>query len=381
MSKRCVVFDVRQKLRVLHILGELRPSGAECMLKVAAKEFASHGILNEILSTGSAEIGPYAPVMRGVGYAVHHIPFSKSLKCFLDVYKLMRARRYDVIHIHSERANFWFALTARFAGVPKVVSTIHAIFAFRGWLRIRRMIFRRLQNHLGVIRVAIGPSVQEVEQKHFGCNTEIVPNWYDSDRFVPPTLGQRNDSRKRFGLDEETFAILSVGNCSKIKNHHALIEAIALLPRDRRLTYLHVGAEEPGNPEQELAQILGISNQIQFLGQLENPLPAFFAADLYVMPSVSEGFGIAALEAAAVGLPMVLANVPGLRDFKHWFQDIHYSEPDAEDLRRVLSGLIAQHQETHSRRMHSDILAIRDLFGVNRGVAEYVRLYQKSIKT
>ena len=70
--------NVDRKLRVLHILGELKPSGAECMLKVAAEEFSSLGIQNEILSTGIEQIGPYAPMMTGVGYEVHHIPFAKS---------------------------------------------------------------------------------------------------------------------------------------------------------------------------------------------------------------------------------------------------------------------------------------------------------------
>ena len=218
-SRRCAVFEMDKKLRVLHILGELKPSGAECMLKVAAKEFSSLGIANEILSTGSEQIGSYAPMMREVGYAIHHIPFSKTFRFFFRVYGLMRARRYDVVHIHSERANFWFGLTAAAARVPRVISTVHGTFAFQGWLRVRRMIFRRLQDNLGVVRVAIGPSVQETEWQHFRSVAQIIPNWYDSEKFRPPIAEERESARSLYGVTEDTFTIVSVGNCSRIKNH------------------------------------------------------------------------------------------------------------------------------------------------------------------
>lgn len=373
------MFEVdKKKLRVLHILGELKPSGAECMLKVAANEFAALGINNEILSTGAERIGSYAPMMQAVGYQVHHIPFSKSLKFFFRVYKLMRAQKYDAIHIHSERANFWFGLTATFARIPRVVSTVHGTFAFRGWLRLRRMVFRRLQDGLGVIRIAIGQSVHDTERKHFGSVTRIIPNWFDNTRFFPPTAQQRNVSRKRYSLEEHTFVIASVGNCSKIKNHVAVIQALALLPKDFPIIYLHVGAEEQGCPERTLAASLGIEKKICFLGQLDDPLPVLQAADAYVMPSFSEGFGIAALEAFAVGLPAILSDVSGLRDFGIQFPGIHYAEPVASSIAKAILEL-SKLDLRERKQITQDYPRISsEEFGINIGVTQYAQLYRSS---
>lgn len=371
------MFDVdKKKLLVLHILGELKPSGAECMLKVAAKEFASLGIENEILSTGTERVGSYAPMMQAVGYQVHHIPFSKSLKFFFRVYKLMREKKYDAIHIHSERANFWFGLTATFARVPRVISTVHGTFAFRGWLRLRRMVFRRLQDGLGVIRVAIGQSVHDTEWKHFGSVTRIIPNWFDSERFFPPTPQERAASRILHSLEGQTFVIVSVGNCSKIKNHVAVIQALALLPKDFPIVYLHVGAEEQGCPERTLAASLGMEKKICFLGPLDDPLPVLQAADAYVMPSISEGFGIAALEAFAVGLPAILSDVSGLRDFGIQFSGIRYAEPSAAPIANTILEL-AKLEPLERKQITRDYPRISSQeFGIANGVTQYAQLYR-----
>ncbi len=96
-------------MRVLHVLAELHPSGAESMLLSARPVFLENGFDGEILSTGRA-VGPFASLLRAAGYKVHHIPFAKSPRFFLDVYRLMRRGGYDVIHLHTERANFWLGL-------------------------------------------------------------------------------------------------------------------------------------------------------------------------------------------------------------------------------------------------------------------------------
>ncbi len=368
-----------KRLRVLHILGELKPSGAECMLKVAANSFDVLGIDNEILSTGSDRVGSYAPTMRAVGYVIHHIPFSKSLKFFLDFYRLVRSRRYDVVHIHSERANFWFGLVASIARVRRIVSTVHGTFAFHGWLRFRRMIFRRLQDKWGIVRVAIGRSVHDTEWKHFGSTTRIIPNWFESRRFFPTTHQQRETARTYYSLAKDEFVIVSVGNCSKIKNHSAIIQALAMLPNDFRVTYLHVGVEEAICSERELARTLGFESKVRFLGQLEDPLPVLQAADAYIMPSLSEGISIAALEAFAVGLPAILSAVSGLRDFGDYFSGIRYSEPTAASIAQAILDL-GRLDACHRRNLaHEYGNVARAEFGIDIGVGLYAQLYRETL--
>ena len=102
------------RLRVLHVLNELKPSGAETMLKVASQKFRARGIEGHILGTG-IQGGSFAAELASAGYRIHHIPFGRSVLFFLRLFVFLRREHFDLVHFHAESANFWSALTARFA--------------------------------------------------------------------------------------------------------------------------------------------------------------------------------------------------------------------------------------------------------------------------
>jgi glycosyltransferase involved in cell wall biosynthesis len=362
-------------MRVLHVLAELHPSGAESMLLSARAAFLEHGVDGEILSTGR-NVGPFAPQLAAAGYRVHHLPFAKTPRFFLRVYELVRDGSYDVVHLHTERANFWFGLIA-LAGRPKrVVRAVHNVFPFTGGLRLRRRAQRRLLSRFGVVYVAVGTNVQEVELAHFGVRTRLIPNWYDSGRFASPSEPERRTARESLGLSADETVLVSIGHCSQIKNHTALIEALARLPGENLPVYLHVGTEEPGRPEHALAEKLGVSNRIRFLGSVDDVRTIYFAADIFVMPSLREGRSIAALEALGTGLPVLLADVEGLRDLRGLYPALSYAQADAGSIAETLTELMSENPATRRERAVDYPTISRDHFGVEAGVVAYTRIYR-----
>jgi glycosyltransferase involved in cell wall biosynthesis len=344
------------------------------MLVAAAAEFARHEVVAEVAATG-ALLGSYASQLSEAGYALHHLPFSKSPKFFFGLMRLLR-RRYDVVHIHTERANFWLALTALLARAPVVVRTIHSVFSFSGRLELRRRLQRRLLVRLGVQQVAVGKSVQEEEERRIGRRLERIPNWYDSDRFVPPTPSQRCEAREALGITDEEVVITSVGNCAPVKNHDLVLRALAHMAPERRPLYIHVGIEEEGQRERALAARFGLGDRVRFLGRLEDPRQALYASDGFVMPSLYEGFGIAAIEALAVGLPLVLTNVPGLRDLRETFASIIFADPQVDSMASAIGTFASL---THSERRaigEANSATAKSRFGVRQGVRSYVQLYR-----
>ena len=364
-------------MKVLHVLGELRPSGAETMFCNAAPLFAEQGVEAEIVAIG-AQMGTYAPELAKVGYKLHHIPFTKSPVFFYKLFCLMRSGNYDVFHLHTEQANFWIGLVALAQRKKVVLQTIHNNFAYTGNLRLRRMIQRRISTYLGVKRISIGPSVQATELKHFGLKTKLVANWYNSNRFYKPSEDERKLARESFGIGVSDRVIVTVGNCSKIKNHGALIEAIALLPAEIRPIYLHVGIEEHGEPERKLAKELGVDSRVYFLGPLSDIRPALFAADVFVMPSLFEGFSIAATEALATGLPAIFTDVAGLRDFVLNFEGLFYTKTDVFSIRDALVKMLNEPNEQLRLRAKNYPTICKGLFGVEKGVAGYMEVYSQS---
>ena len=357
---------------VLHVLNELKASGAETMLRNAGSEWKRHGIRCQVLALGD-EAGAFAPQLEAAGYRIARLPFAPRPGFLRPLVKQFRAVKPDVVHVHSERASFWVALAARLAGIPLVVRTIHSNFAFSGLLRTRRWATRLATRMLGVRQIAISEGVQANELERFGNRTVVLHNWFDSRRFAVVTTGARAVARQRLGLRADLCVLLTVGNCSVVKNHGALFEAIARLDCPG-LIVLHAGAEEPGHPERRLVERLGLAPQVQFLGATD-PLPLLQAADLFVMPSLYEGFSIAALEACATGTPALFADVPGLRDLALHFKASMFCPPSVDGLADALGRWLRSNSSALRDVASADALLAHSRFGMEQGVARYVALY------
>lgn len=361
-------------MRVLHILAELKPSGAEMMFHAAAGLWRSHGMELHILCTGD-RLGPVAPRLQADGYILHHLPFSRSAAHVFAVYRLLVAKGFDVVHINTERASFWYAAAARLAGTGRVLRTIHNVFPFRGMLRLRRAAQRWLQRQIKVTMISISPSVCSTEWERFRNPTELIANWFAEDIYRPPTCEERARARMVLALTDGELVVTSVGGCWSYKNHAAILHALADLPKHTRVIYFHVGMEDPGQPERLLAHELGIMHRVRFCGVLPDILPVLHASDVFLMPSLYEGFGCAAIEAMAAGLPAVLSRVSGLRDFAAVCPEICWIDTTPE----AIAGAILRFQQMQPGQRREIGLtlssAVHRHFGVANGAARYLELY------
>ena len=352
-------------------------SGAEVMMRSSAQYWREAEIDGEILSTGPTP-GPYAQTLEAAGYPVHHLPFTKSPGFFLSLYKLVRRGQYDVLHIHCERANFYYALVGWLIGV-RVVRTVSSNFAYSGFTASKRKIQRNLLRRMGCWQVSVGPSVRDNERRRLANPTVLITNWYESNRFCPPSEDQRLTARSQYGITEEDFVVVSVGNCAPVKNHPKLIEALACLRKEIPLLYLHVGKEIAGHPERELVEKLGFSDRIRFLGYTEDVLRPLHAADVFVMPSLYEGFSVAAIEGLGTGLFTVLTEVQGLIDLKS-VEGIYWATPESDSLAEALRQVarIPRHERARlARRQHQ---TIRRRYGIERAVRAFVDIYRSRLR-
>ncbi|MFC4887582.1 glycosyltransferase [Streptomyces beijiangensis] len=346
------------------------------MLRSAAEQWSTHGVEAEILAVAEVP-GPYADELREAGYVVGH----ESDRALRRVPARLRTRvaagRYDIVHLHAERGNFWFALAARSAGAD-VVRTVHNNFSFSGKLALERTVQRGLLRVARVgAHVAVGSEVAENEWRRFRSPAQVVDNWYDP-VFVPPELEQRRRARAAMEVGDAETVLVSVGNCSPVKRHDAVLAALAhpRCPSDMR--YLHVGEEAEDRPERALAERLGLADRVRFLGRV-HALPILHAADVFVMPSRYEGMSIAAVEALATGLPAVLADAPGLRELASVSEAVTLADTDPGTLADALASA-ARRSKKRSRSDGVDAVEkIRLRYGMTRGVAEYAEVYQRLV--
>jgi D-inositol-3-phosphate glycosyltransferase len=187
----------------------------------------------------------------------------------------------------------------------------------------------------------------------YGADPEkvvVVPPGVDLSTFQPI---DRDEARRKIGYEGDGRIVLFVGRLERLKGVDIAIRALALL-RDRKhedVRLLIVG-EDSKDEEQsekdrlkEFASALGIRDHVDFLGSVaHHELPFFYsAADVCVMPSYSESFGLVGLEAQACGRPVVGSGVAGLRsvvrdEVSGYLIDAHDAAAYAERIGRLLDN-------------------------------------------
>jgi len=364
-------------MKILHILNEIKFSGAEVMLRIAAPIITKNGFDLHVLSTGD-DIGEYANILGSAGYAVHHISFKKSPKYFIALYRLLLKEEFDVVHIHPERAFFWHALVAKIAGAKTIIRTVHSVFLFSGFLKLKRTLQRFVASQiLGVKFIAIGSSVAEVEEKVFHNNTLLIPNWIEPKRFLPARHNdERNKLRAKFSISPSDMVVVSVGSCSEVKNHKAIIVAVAELQRSlKNITYLHVGDGPMLQEEIDFAGANGVSEIIRFLGQMKDVRQALIASDIFVMASKYEGLGVSSLEAMSCGLPVVNYDVYGLKDVVKNGKGGFLVEPNPTALAKSIKEL-AMNDDLRERMGAEARDSVLSNFNMQESLEKLIKLYR-----
>lgn len=301
-------------MKLLHVMNAVEFSGAETMIATSAGDLSERGFEVVCLATGDTE-GSYASVMRSHGVRVDHVRFKPGSPAFVwRVWRYVRANGFEVVHIHCERATFRYALAARLAGAGVVVRTIHSVFSPTGVRAVIRGLLRHSSSRLlGVAFVFASDSIAFNERRRFRTPGMVVRNFVDERRFFPARDSDESDrARTALGVPHGAFVVALVGACAPVKRHGLVIRAIA--EADAPVYCLHAGAGSLECSERELADALGVSDRVRFLGSVNQMRDIYIASDCHVMPSKYEGLGLAAIEAASCAIPTVAFDVPGLCD-------------------------------------------------------------------
>jgi glycosyltransferase involved in cell wall biosynthesis len=193
------------------------------------------------------------------------------------------------------------------------------------------------------------------------------PNGINFDAFASAS---RSAKEGLFSLSESTIVILCVASLEVRKGHDTLLRAINLIPE----IILVLAGDGPLLKQlHALADELGIAARVQFLGKRMDVPQLLKAADLYVQPSRVDGFGIAALEAMAAGMPIVASDVPGLADVIGG-AGLLFPVGDVGQLAQKIVTLLAD-AALRNRLGHSAQERARR-YGINKTLDCYEKLYR-----
>lgn len=308
-------------MKVVHILHELKYSGAEIMYVDAAPVFQSLGCELAVVATAD-NLGEYASSFEAAGYQVYHKPSPRSTQIikkiayFKNFIRFLKREQIDVVHVHSSGVFWGMALCAWLAG-KRCVYTFHNVFPTNWYSHPYHILQRLTSKHILKCRFqTISDSVTSNELKRFKNKTTKIYNWYGSNRYRPAEPGEKKQARESLGIPVDALVLISVGGCSHIKRHSDILKALPeILKSHPNCIYLHLGTGHIETEEKQLAEELNISSKVRFYGNQKQVRQFLIASDIYLMPSKHEGIPITTIEAMACKIPAILYNVPGLRDF------------------------------------------------------------------
>lgn len=214
-------------------------------------------------------------------------------------------REGDIVHAHSGRAQNQVLLATLGASVRRVV-TRHVAFPPSNAL-LHRLKYSRTCDAI----IAVSDAVARVLTTS-GVEPEkvtVIHTGVEIPRTVPGTA-ERSSARQRLGLAPEHFVVGHLGAFTREKGQEVLIEAARRLSDSLPQARFVLAGEGPLRDELRTAA----PSNVILPGFVDNPEDLFAALDLFAMPSRSEAWGLAALEAMARGIPVIASNIGGLRE-------------------------------------------------------------------
>ena len=190
----------------------------------------------------------------------------------------------------------------------------------RAYLALERAVFGPAsRSHI----LLIAPAQRQAFQRYYHTPAErlqLLPPGIRRDRIMPADYPQqRTQLRAGYCLAGDTYVLLMVGSDFKRKGLARSIKALAALPQPlRQRCQLWVAGQGDARPYLQLAQQLGVAQQLKMLGARDDVAQLMWAADLLLHPAHSEAAGAVLLEAAVAGLPVIATDVCG---YAHYIQD------------------------------------------------------------
>lgn len=298
----------------------------------------------------------------------------------LEIAGLCRDRHVDVVHSWLCLANAVGGGGARLAGVPRVVSAVRSLSLWkRTWYR--QWWYRPVDAAAARVADVVTVNARAVAADYSrwtwmsARRISVVHNGLDPRPLEVDMTRARRDLVSRLGIDQSAEIVGTVGRLAPEKGHAVFLQIVRDLRRTRpRLHAVVVGDGQLRDELQAAALALGLDGVVHFLGERADVPQLVAGFDLFVLPSVIEGFPNALLEAVLLGVPACATRVGGCPDVLDDEATL-FTVDDVGDAVRVV-GAALQDAPASRRRACKARDRARTLFSAARTTATWHRIYR-----
>jgi N-acetyl-alpha-D-glucosaminyl L-malate synthase BshA len=297
--------------------------------------------------------------------------------------QVAREFELDIIHAHYAIPHATAALLSKqvlqaSGRAPRVATTLHGtdITLVGNDPSYSEIVAFSIEESDGV--TAVSNSLREATQRELGVRRDIdvIPNFLDCDVFRytdVPLL------KKRFSNDGAARVVIHVSNFRPVKRIDAVMQVFARIVGRLSARLLLVGDGPELGTVYRLGRELGVSHLVEAVGAQEAVIPLLSAADVFLLPSAQESFGLAALEAMACKVPVVASKVGGLPEVIDHGRTGFLHPPDDLDGMAASAIALLEDETLHQQVTRAARHRVADSFCVNRVVPMYEDFYRRVI--
>ena len=315
------------KKSICYVVTQGELGGAQKYVFELATNFAKNYDITVLVGKEKPEL---ANQLRGAGIKVILLDHLKrdihpvhDFFAVFELKKFFQSLRPDLIHLNSSKAGVLGSLAARLAGIRNVVFTAHG-FAFlepHNWLvkkiyfwaekfstRFRRKIITVSEfDRRAAIKARLCPP-EKLVTIHNGIDLSVIASPRGADEAI-------SGLRRRFAPRNDNIVIGTIAHLYPTKGIKYLIEAAHIFNSKfeiRNSKFIVIGEGHERNQLEATIRDYGLEKDFFLVGALPNASQYLQAFDIFVLPSIKEGFPYAILEAAAAGLPIIATAVGGI---------------------------------------------------------------------
>ncbi len=317
-------------MKVLILITKSNSGGAQRYVYDLATNLPKNECSVEVMAGGN---GPLIDKLWEAGISANgDLPINRDInilediKVFFKLISIIKKKKPDILHVNSSKIGGLGALAGRICKVPKIIFTAHG-WAFNENRGILSKIAIKLLHWITIIfshtTIAVSDALQlqminwpyiseKVTVVHNGINSEIGFSKINARTELAKMNTDLSNILKSKNSKNITI-IGSVGELHHIKGYDYSIRAIhQLIQKNKNIVYLIFGNGEEKENLEKLIKDLKLESNVILMGFIPQAIQYFKAFDIFLLPSLSEGFPYIALEAGITGLPIVASAVGGI---------------------------------------------------------------------
>lgn len=262
----------------------------------------------------------YYPVKMNRGIDLH------AIRIITNLVYIFKKEKFDLVQYSTPNASLYSSVASKIANIPTRLYCQWGMI-FTKYSGFKRFVFKSIEKTICFLSTEIEPDSfsnlkfahkEKLYRKEKGrviwngsaCGVDLRK--FDINR----KENYKNEIRNNLGIKNSDFVFGYVGRITKDKGINELLASFFNVNKNDKKTHLIcVGQfENDGTIDEELMNLAISCDNVHFVGEQNEVEKYFSSMDAYVLPSYREGFGMTVIEAQAMGLPVIITNIPGPKD-------------------------------------------------------------------